>query len=124
MAWSPGVGDRICLTRTPLRRQVLDAGQTLGDRPQACPHGWVAGLALAAVGTAALGLVGPSSTYLPGVALPMVLVGAGQGLAFGPLTASGIARVDRTQAGAVLIALAVLTAAALVVPAAARRRRP
>ncbi|CAL8972695.1 putative MFS-type transporter EfpA [Cellulomonas sp. T2.31MG-18] len=119
----------------------------------------VTGLALAAVGTAALGLVGPSSTYLPGVALPMVLVGAGQGLAFGPLTSSGIARVDPTQAGAasgvvssvhqlggalgmslvlavsgtyaaamrdgaVLVALAVLTAAALVVPAAARRGRP
>ena len=37
---------------------------------------------------------------LLGIAVPMVLIGAGQGLAFGPLTASGIARVDAAHAGA------------------------
>ncbi|HWS57439.1 MAG TPA: MFS transporter [Actinotalea sp.] len=60
----------------------------------------VAGLALAASGTAGLGLVDEHSSYLLGIAVPMVLLGAGQGLAFGPLTAAGIARVDPAHAGA------------------------
>lgn len=60
----------------------------------------VTGLALATLGMAGLGLVGADSSYAPAIGVPMVLIGAGQGLAFGPLTASGIARVDATQAGA------------------------
>jgi len=60
----------------------------------------VTGLALAALGMAGLGLVGEHSSYLLGIALPMTLIGAGQGLAFGPLTSSGIARVDSAHAGA------------------------
>ena len=60
----------------------------------------VAGLALTALGMAGLGLVNEHSSYLLGIAVPMVLIGAGQGLAFGPLTASGIARVDAAHAGA------------------------
>lgn len=60
----------------------------------------VAGLALAAAGTAGLGLVDARSSYVLGIAVPMTLIGAGQGLAFGPLTASGIARVDPAHAGA------------------------
>jgi EmrB/QacA subfamily drug resistance transporter len=60
----------------------------------------VIGLALAALGMAGLGLVGMGSTYALAIGVPMVLIGAGQGLAFGPLTASGIARVDSAQAGA------------------------
>jgi hypothetical protein len=34
-----------------------------------------------------------ADTYLSAVALPMVLVGAGQGLAFAPLTSAGSAGV-------------------------------
>lgn len=60
----------------------------------------VAGLVLAVAGMGWLALVQDSTSYLAGIALPMVLIGAGQGLAFGPLTASGIARVTAGQAGA------------------------
>ena len=38
--------------------------------------------------------------YLTSIALPMVLVGAGQGLAFAPLTTAGIAGVVPADAGA------------------------
>jgi hypothetical protein len=41
-----------------------------------------------------------STSYLAGIALPMVLLGAGQGGALGPLTAAGIAGVDEHDAGA------------------------
>jgi hypothetical protein len=47
-----------------------------------------------------LGTIDPGTSYAVGVALPMTLIGAGQGLAFGPLTASGIAGVGTSQAGA------------------------
>ena len=40
------------------------------------------------------------SAYLTAVALPMVLIGAGQGAALGPLTAAGIAGVQPHDAGA------------------------
>lgn len=60
----------------------------------------VAGLVLAVGGMAWLGAVDAGTSYAVGIALPMALIGAGQGLAFGPLTASGIAGVDRSQAGA------------------------
>ena len=43
------------------------------------------------------GIEGP---YLISVAAPMVLIGIGQGLAFAPLTSSGIAGVDPADAGA------------------------
>lgn len=38
--------------------------------------------------------------YLTGIALPMVLIGIGQGASLGPLTASGIAGVTKEDAGA------------------------
>ena len=47
-----------------------------------------------------LSRVGVGDTYLTAVALPMVLIGAGQGLAFAPLTNAGIAGVAPTDAGA------------------------
>ena len=47
-----------------------------------------------------LAQVGSSSSYLTGIALPMVLIGAGQGLAFAPLTSFGIAGVPSEDAGA------------------------
>ncbi|WP_454043679.1 MFS transporter [Cellulosimicrobium sp. Marseille-Q8652] len=60
----------------------------------------VAGLVLATAGMAWLAAVDATTSYALGVALPMALIGAGQGLAFGPLTASGIAGVEPAQAGA------------------------
>ncbi|GAA4471834.1 MFS transporter [Rhodococcus olei] len=78
----------VALTVPRLRRHV--SGPTL----------LVAGLVLAVAGMGWLGTIDPGTSYLAGVALPMVLIGAGQGLAFGPLTASGIARVDPADAGA------------------------
>ncbi|MFD4368632.1 MFS transporter [Rhodococcus sp. NPDC058521] len=60
----------------------------------------VAGLMLAAAGLAWLGLVHDTTAYATGIAAPMVLIGAGQGLAFGPMTSSGIVRVAPAQAGA------------------------
>ncbi|OLT52284.1 MFS transporter [Cellulosimicrobium sp. CUA-896] len=60
----------------------------------------VAGLVLAVAGMAWLGTLDGGTSYAAGIALPMALIGAGQGLAFGPLTASGIARVDAADAGA------------------------
>ncbi|MFE7422959.1 MFS transporter [Rhodococcus sp. NPDC057529] len=58
------------------------------------------GTALTLAGMAWLSRIDALDTYVVDVALPMVLVGAGQGLAFGPLTKSGIADVDSADAGA------------------------
>jgi EmrB/QacA subfamily drug resistance transporter len=58
------------------------------------------GVAVTLVGMAWLSRVGVDSSYLQGVAMPMVLIGAGQGLAFAPLTSAGIAGVTREEAGA------------------------
>lgn len=70
------------------------------QRRVAAPVLLVAGLVLAVAGTAWLGLLDDATPYAVGVALPMVLLGAGQGLAFGPLTASAVVRVDPADAGA------------------------
>jgi EmrB/QacA subfamily drug resistance transporter len=60
----------------------------------------VAGVALTLAGMAWLAQVDAASSYLTGVALPMVLIGAGQGLAFAPLTSFGIIGVQGEDAGA------------------------
>jgi EmrB/QacA subfamily drug resistance transporter len=59
-----------------------------------------AGVALTLAGMAWLAQVQPASPYWSAVALPMVLIGAGQGLAFAPLTSAGIAGVTASDAGA------------------------
>ena len=41
-----------------------------------------------------------ATPYLTGVAVPLVLIGIGQGLAFAPLTAAGLAGVTAKDAGA------------------------
>ena len=48
-----------------------------------------AGVAATLVGRAWLSRVGPDSSYPTAVALPMVLIGIGQGLAFAPMTSAG-----------------------------------
>jgi EmrB/QacA subfamily drug resistance transporter len=59
-----------------------------------------AGLAITLVGMAWLSRLSADTVYLTGIALPMVLIGAGQGASLGPLTASGIAGVQGEDAGA------------------------
>ncbi|MCW2497283.1 MFS transporter [Jatrophihabitans sp.] len=58
------------------------------------------GVAVTLVGMAWLSRVDPGDTYLLGVALPMLLIGAGQGMAFAPLTSAGISGVTGEDAGA------------------------
>lgn len=58
------------------------------------------GVAVSAVGMAWLGQVGPDTAYLFGVALPMVLIGAGQGATLSPMTVVGVAGVSPQDAGA------------------------
>jgi EmrB/QacA subfamily drug resistance transporter len=59
-----------------------------------------AGLGVAFVGMAWLSRVGAGDSYLVAVALPMAVIGVGQGLALAPLTAAGIAGVSGADAGA------------------------
>lgn len=58
------------------------------------------GLLICLAGMAWLSRVSPDSAYLTAVALPMVLIGAGQGMTLSPLTAAGIAGVPARDAGA------------------------
>lgn len=51
------------------------------------------GLGLALAGMAWLSRAGVDTPYLTGVALPMVLIGIGQGFSLGPLTVAGVAGV-------------------------------
>lgn len=60
----------------------------------------VVGVAFTLAGMVWLGRLDADSAYWSGVAVPMLLIGVGQGLAFAPLTASGIARARADQAGA------------------------
>jgi EmrB/QacA subfamily drug resistance transporter len=60
----------------------------------------VVGLAFTVVGMAWLGRVSADASFLTGVALPMVLIGLGQGACLAPLTSSGIAGVAGEDAGA------------------------
>jgi hypothetical protein len=77
-----------------------------------------------------LSRIDATSAYLVAVALPMTLIGIGQGLAFAPMTSAGLAGVDGADAGAAsglinafhqlgsALGLGVLTAASLAaVPA-------
>ena len=60
----------------------------------------VAGVALTLVGMAWLSRVGMGSSYFGAVALPMLLIGAGQGFAFAPMTSAGLNGVAGVDAGA------------------------
>ena len=59
-----------------------------------------AGLTLSLVGMAWLSFVATDTSYLTGVALPMVLIGIGQGFSLSPLTIAGMAGVATEDAGA------------------------
>ena len=58
------------------------------------------GLVLSVAGVAALGHLGAESGYWSAVALPMLLIGVGQGFALSPLTVAGVAGVAARDAGA------------------------
>lgn len=58
------------------------------------------GLTVTLVGMAWLSRVGAGSDYVWGVALPMVLIGIGQGGTLSPLTVSGVSGVGARDAGA------------------------
>ncbi|MDE2047573.1 MAG: hypothetical protein KGJ44_04150 [Betaproteobacteria bacterium] len=58
------------------------------------------GMLLAALGMAALSQVTPHTPYLLGVALPMLVIGIGQGATLSPLTLYGISGVAAQDAGA------------------------
>jgi EmrB/QacA subfamily drug resistance transporter len=60
----------------------------------------IAGLIPAAAGMVWLGQLTPASTYLSGVLGPMLLLGAGMGLAFVPLTMTSLAGVAPEDSGA------------------------
>jgi len=60
----------------------------------------VSGLVISVIGMAWLSRLGPDTAYLTGIALPMILIGIGQGGALGPLTAGGLADVTPEDAGA------------------------
>ncbi|MEV7762010.1 MFS transporter [Curtobacterium flaccumfaciens] len=66
------------------------------------PAAWVllGGVVVTALGMWWLAQVNAESTFLVGVALPMVVIGAGQGLTFAPLTSFGIHGTITTDAGA------------------------
>ncbi|WP_036725546.1 MFS transporter [Patulibacter minatonensis] len=63
-------------------------------------HLVIAGLATALLGLAWLSRIDDGTGYLPGIAVPLVLMGTGMGIAFGPLTTAGIAGVAEADAGA------------------------
>lgn len=60
----------------------------------------VIGVAATFAGMLWLAQLTPQSDYLLGVALPMLVIGLGQGLVFAPLTSAGIAGATQQDAGA------------------------
>lgn len=60
----------------------------------------LAGLSLGVAGLLWLGQAEAGASYWANVAPPMLLIGLGQGLLLGPLTAAGVAGVARDDAGA------------------------
>jgi EmrB/QacA subfamily drug resistance transporter len=60
----------------------------------------MAGVSLAAIGMTWLSRIDATTPFLPGIAVPLVMMGIGMGGALAPLTAAGIAGVDPHDAGA------------------------
>ncbi|MFT3864538.1 MAG: MFS transporter [Solirubrobacterales bacterium] len=60
----------------------------------------IGGFALALAGLLWLSRISTTTDYWTGVAIPMLLIGGGMGLAFTPLTQAAIAGVDHRDAGA------------------------
>ncbi|MFF8882832.1 MFS transporter [Streptomyces flaveolus] len=64
------------------------------------PRVLAAGVVLTTVGMAWLSRLDLHTPYLTGVALPMVIIGAGQGMALAPMTSSGVDGIAPEDAGA------------------------
>ncbi|WP_332762198.1 MFS transporter [Pseudarthrobacter sp.] len=77
---------------------AMSIPRLVGRMPGSVPL--LAGILLTLAGMFWLSRVGIDSSYLTGVALPMILIGAGQGLAFAPLTSFGIVGAPPADAGA------------------------
>lgn len=60
----------------------------------------VTGLALVTAGIAWIAQLGPQESFAAGILGPLLLIGLGQGFAFGPLTAAGISGARPEDAGA------------------------
>lgn len=78
-----------------LVRFVPRAAARIGDMPLL-----VGGLLVAATGLAWLSQITESTSFLPGIGVPLVLMGIGMGAAFTPLTTAGIHAVSDDDAGA------------------------
>ena len=78
-----------------------DAREQVSARQVSMPlRGLAVGVAVTFIGMAWLSRLSADTPYVTGPALPMVLLGIGQGASLGPLTAAGIARVTPDDAGA------------------------
>jgi len=77
---------------------AMSIPRLVGRMPGSIPL--LAGILLTLAGMFWLSRAGVDSAYLTGVALPMVLIGAGQGLAFAPLTSFGIVGAPASDVGA------------------------
>lgn len=107
---------------------AMSIPRLVGKMPGSLPL--LAGILLTLAGMFWLSRAGTDSSYLTGVALPMILIGAGQGLAFAPLTSFGITGAPASDAGAAsglvntfhqvgtCLGLGIAVAAAATVPAA------
>ncbi|WP_028266943.1 MFS transporter [Arthrobacter sp. MA-N2] len=107
---------------------AMSIPRLVGKIPGSLPL--LAGILLTLAGMFWLSRAGTDSSYLTGVALPMILIGAGQGLAFAPLTTFGITGAPASDAGAAsglvntfhqlgtCLGLGIAVAAAATVPAA------
>jgi predicted MFS family arabinose efflux permease len=60
----------------------------------------MAGVSLAAIGMTWLSRIDADTPFLPGIAVPLAMLGLGIGAALAPLTAAGIAGVEASDAGA------------------------
>ncbi len=75
-------------------------------RAQTLSHKWgaayllMSGLVITFVGISCLTYITPESNYIISIALPMVLIGLGQGFAFAPMTSFGVHEVGTKDTGA------------------------
>lgn len=60
----------------------------------------IIGLFITTIGMIYLAFFNETSTYWTGIAIPMIIIGIGQGFALSPLTAAGIANTTPDEAGA------------------------
>jgi MFS family permease len=77
---------------------AMSIPRLVGRMPGSVPL--LTGILLTLTGMFWLSRAGVDSAYLTGVALPMILIGAGQGLAVAPLTSFGIIGAPAADAGA------------------------